>query len=453
MSNSEGTGAEKATRIRLFSFNTPQMRAFHLSWFAFFLCFFAWFGIAPLMGVVRKELQLTQSQIGNIIIASVAITILARLLVGWLLDRYGPRLTYTWVLILGSLPVMGIGLARDYESFLLFRLAIGAIGASFVITQYHTSAMFAPNCVGTANATTAGWGNVGGGAAQIVMPLLFSGLVAMGLGEFWGWRVAMIVPGAAMLLAGAAYYVFTQDTPAGNLADLRRSSAASAATPTKPRGAFKAACADRRVWALAMIYGASFGVEITIHNIAALHFMDSHGLGIKSAGMVVAAFGLLAIFARTLGGWISDRTSLRFGLSGRAMVLGGVLFGQGLLLILFSRIGALPLAVVSLILFGLFVHMACGATYALIPFINRQAVGSVAGVVGAGGNVGAVLSGFLFKGAMPYSTALLLLGVAVTACSCLALLVRFAPETETMVTDEPPTAADLSSYTSAPASA
>ena len=144
----------KATRIQLFSLSTPQMRAFHMSWFAFFLCFFAWFGIAPLMKVVREEMSLDKSQIGWCIIGSVAITVLARLAIGWLCDRFGPRLAYTWLLILGSLPVMGIGLSYDYATFLFFRVLIGAIGASFVITQYHTSLMFAPNCVGTANATT-----------------------------------------------------------------------------------------------------------------------------------------------------------------------------------------------------------------------------------------------------------------------------------------------------------
>ena len=161
----------KATRIELFSLRTPQMRAFHMSWFAFFLCFFAWFGIAPLMVVVRDELGLTKTQVGNTIIASVAVTIIARLAIGWLCDRIGPRITYTWLLLLGSLPVMGIGFADSYYSFLLFRLAIGVIGASFVITQYHTSVMFAPNCVGTANATSAGWGNLGGGVTNMVMPL------------------------------------------------------------------------------------------------------------------------------------------------------------------------------------------------------------------------------------------------------------------------------------------
>ncbi|MCH8828142.1 MAG: MFS transporter, partial [Planctomycetes bacterium] len=136
-----------STRIKLFSIGTPQMRAFHMSWFAFFLCFFAWFGIAPLMIIIREEMSLNREQVGWCIIGSVSITVVARLVIGWLCDRIGPRLTYTWLLLLGSLPVMGIGFAHDYTTFLLFRIGIGVIGASFVVTQYHTSVMFAPNCV------------------------------------------------------------------------------------------------------------------------------------------------------------------------------------------------------------------------------------------------------------------------------------------------------------------
>ena len=157
-----------------FRLSMPQIRAFHMSWFAFFLCFFAWFGIAPMMSVIRDELQLTKSQIGWSIIASVAATVAARLVIGWLCDRIGPRLAYTGLLITGSIPVMCIGFSHDATTFIIFRLLIGVIGAAFVITQYHTSVMFAPNVVGTANATSAGWGNLGGGVTQLVMPLVFS---------------------------------------------------------------------------------------------------------------------------------------------------------------------------------------------------------------------------------------------------------------------------------------
>jgi len=174
---------QKATRIRLADFSSIPMRAFHMSWFAFFICFFGWFGLAPLMPAIRQELHLTKAQIGNLTIASVAITVIARPLIGMLCDRIGPRRAYTWLLIAGSLPVAAVGLAHDYAWLLAFRLAIGGIGASFVITQYHTSVMFAPNVVGSANAAVAGWGNLGGGVTQIAMPLLFA--------LFASWRTAI----------------------------------------------------------------------------------------------------------------------------------------------------------------------------------------------------------------------------------------------------------------------
>src|SRR5258708_3501840 len=280
----------KATRIRLADFSSAPMRAFHMTWLAFFLCFFGWFGIAPLMPVIRQELHLTKSQSGNLTIASVAITILVRLVIGWLCDHIGPRRAYTWLLILGSLPVMAVGLAHDYTTFLIFRLAIGAIGASFVITQYHTSVMFAPNVVGTANATAAGWGNLGGGVTQMVMPLLFTGFVALGAGAWWSWRMAMFVPGILMFAAGIAYYKLTRDTADGNFSELRAKG--EMAGKSGAAGAFATACRDPRVWALFVIYGACFGMELTIDNIAALYFTDFFHLSLPAAGLVARSFGL-----------------------------------------------------------------------------------------------------------------------------------------------------------------
>jgi len=425
----------RATRIDLFDVNTPPMRAFHLSWFAFFLCFFAWFGIAPLMSVVRAEMGLTKDQIGWCIIGSVAITIVARMVIGRLCDRYGPRRTYAWLLILGSLPVMGLGLARNFESFLLLRVLIGAIGASFVITQYHTSVMFAPNCVGTANATSAGWGNLGGGVTQMVMPMIF-GLfaVTLGLGNFWGWRLAMLVAGLVCFATGIAYYALTQDTPAGDLVDLRASGLVPSAKAGK--GSFGLAVRDRRVWALFAVYAACFGVELTMDNIAALYFTDYFGLSLGAAGLAAGSLGLLHIFARTLGGYISDRVGGRMGLRGRVTWLFVAVLFEGLALMLFSRMSVLALAIPAMLLFGLFMKMAEGATYAVVPFLNRKALGSVAGIVGAGGNAGAVAAGFLFKASVAWPTALLILGLVVTAMSFLALTVRFAPEVESEAATE-----------------
>lgn len=416
--------AGKATRIRLLDFKTAPMRAFHVTWASFFLCFFAWFGIAPLMKVVSAELGLSSAQIKNTIIASVAITIVARLVVGALCDRWGPRITYTWLLAIGSLPVMGIGLARSYESFLFFRLLIGMIGASFVITQFHTSLMFAPNVVGTANATSAGWGNLGGGVTQMVMPLVFGAFMALGFGEFFSWRLSMVIAGVVCLLAAATYYYKTQDTPAGNFKELRDAGLLPSLRSMK--GGFAAACRDGRVWALFLLYGACFGIELTINNVAALYFSDNFGLGLASAGLVASLFGLMNIFARTLGGVFGDRLGMKYGLNGRVRWLFLVVLGEGIALMIFSRMTSLPLAIVSMIVFSLFVQMSEGATYSVVPFVNKKALGAVSGIVGAGGNFGAVSAGFLLKGFEGWSTGLLVLGALVTVSSFAALAVRFS---------------------------
>lgn len=421
----------KATSLwgNFFKISMVQIRTFHMTWFSFFLCFFAWFGIAPLMLIVRDELNLTKEQVGWTIIASVAVTIFARLLIGWLCDRVGPRLTYTGLLTIGSLPVMGIGLAQDFESFLMFRLAIGAIGASFVITQYHTSVMFAPNVVGQANATSAGWGNLGGGVTQFVMPMIFSVFVlGFGFSEAAGWRLSMVVVGVAIFFTGIAYYKLTQDAPDGNYAELR---AKGMLAPKKNvTGDYFEALKDSRVWVLFLIYGACFGIELTVNNVAALYFADYFDLGLVAAGGVAASFGLMNIFARTLGGIFGDNYGALWGLKGRAFWLFICLFCEGLALMLFSQMQVLFLAIPTLILFSLFTQMAEGATYSVVPFINKKSLGAVAGVVGAGGNAGAVAAGFLFKGSIDWSEAFLIIGMVVTAASFLAFLVRFSTRQE-----------------------
>ncbi len=417
----------KATKINLLDFKSVPMRTFHLTWITFFLCFFGWFGIAPLMPVVREDLGLTKQQIGNIIIASVAITIFARLFFGWLCDRIGPRISYTILLLVGSLPVMFIGFSDSYESFLLFRLAIGVIGASFVITQYHTSVMFAPNVVGTANATSAGWGNMGGGVTLMVMPLVFAGFVGMGYLNEQAWRYSMVIPGLALFAMGLVYYFFTQDTPDGNVSDLRRTNPEYKAKAKDSKGSFLSASKDYRVWVLFLAYGACFGIEITIDNIATLYFVDHFNLGLKEAGIIAGTFGMMNIFARALGGIFGDKAGKKWGLKGRIMILGVFLLLEGLGIMLFSTMDVLTWAIVTMLVFALFLKMSNGATYSVVPFINQKAMGAVSGIVGAGGNVGAVLAGFLFTSEnISYRESLFTIGIAVTVVSFISLALSFS---------------------------
>jgi NNP family nitrate/nitrite transporter-like MFS transporter len=413
---------EKASKINLLNFGSRPMRAFHVTWMTFFLCFFGWFGIAPLMPIVRQDLHLTKTQIGNIIIASVAITIFARLFFGWLCDKIGPRISYSLLLLIGSLPVIFIGFSNSYESFLLFRLAIGVIGASFVITQYHTSVMFAPNVVGTANAMVAGWGNMGGGVTLMTMPLIFSVFVGLGYTDALAWRYSMVVPGVGLFVMAFVYYFFTVDTPAGNLKDIKAGNA-SQTSSGKSAVSFWTACKDIKVWMLFLAYGACFGIEITIDNIATLYFVDNFHLGLREAGVIAGLFGMMNIFARALGGVFGDKAGKKFGLQGRIIILSIFLLLEGLGIILFSHIDVLVWAIVTMLMFALFLKMSNGATYSVVPFINKRAIGTVSGIVGAGGNVGAVLAGLLFTSEqLNYRQSLMIIGFAVVAVSIISFL-------------------------------
>ncbi|WP_406683444.1 MFS transporter [Seonamhaeicola sp. MEBiC1930] len=387
--------AKKATKLSLFNLKSVSIRTFWITAISFFMCFFAWFGIVPFMPDVVKDLGLTPDQKWNSIILAVTGTVFARLLIGKLCDKYGPRMCYTFLLMLGAIPVILCGLVQTPTQFLVCRLFIGFIGASFVITQVHTSLMFASNIVGTANATSAGWGNLGGGANRLGMPIIAAAVVSFGVAEAEAWRYSMIIAGVVCFLMGLVYYFFTQDTPKGNFKDLKAQGIEI--EKRKDEVGFIAVLKDYRIWILFIVYAASFGIELTVYGTMDDYLQNTFQLERLTAGNIVLSFALMNIFARTLGGFFGDRFGRLKGLRGRVLFLSFILCVQGLMLVTFSTTTSITFGFIFLILFSLSVQMAEGATFSVVPFINKKAIGSVSGIVGAGGNVGAFLAAILLK--------------------------------------------------------
>ncbi|TWO32701.1 MFS transporter [Seonamhaeicola sediminis] len=387
--------AEKSTKLSLFNFKNVSIRTFWITAISFFMCFFSWFGIVPFMPDVVKDLGLTPDQKWNSIILAVTGTVFARLLIGKLCDKYGPRMCYTFLLMLGAIPVILCGLVQTPTQFLICRLFIGFIGASFVITQVHTSLMFASNIVGTANATSAGWGNLGGGANRLGMPIIAAAVVSFGVAEAEAWRYSMVIAGCVCLLMGLVYYFFTQDTPKGNFKELRAQGVEIG--KKKDEVGFLAVLKDYRIWILFVIYAASFGIELTVYGTMDDYLQNTFQLERLTAGNIVLSFALMNIFARTLGGFFGDRFGKLKGLRGRVLFLSFILCVQGIMLVTFSNTTSIVVGFIFLILFSLSVQMAEGATFSVVPFINKKAIGSVSGIVGAGGNVGAFLAALFLK--------------------------------------------------------
>jgi len=253
----------------------------------------------------------------------------------------------------------------------------------------------------------------------MVMPLIFAAIVGFGYTKAEAWRYAMIVPGVMMLIIAFLYWKYTKDTPNGNYDEVGYNVGKSTKTDWS-------VLADWRIWALTIGYAMCFGMELTFDNVASLHFVDSFHLSQSTAGFWAGIFGFMNLFARALGGIVSDKVGGKFGMRGKGLLLAGVLFLEGVGLILFAQAGSLMVAIITMLTFALFLKMSNGATYGIVPFVNTKNVGLVSGIVGAGGNFGGMMFGFLFKSnSITYVQAFTYIGFIVIAVSFIVLITRF----------------------------
>ncbi|XP_020098086.1 high-affinity nitrate transporter 2.3-like [Ananas comosus] len=401
----------KATEFWLFSFAKPHMRAFHLSWFSFFCCFVSTFAAPPLLPLIRDNLGLTATDIGNAGIASVSGAVFARLAMGTLTLVTTPAVYYTSVI-------------RSANGFLLARFFTGFSLASFVSTQFWMSSMFSPPKVGIANGFAGGWGNLGGGATQLIMPLVYDLIHKIGSTNFTAWRIAFFIPGFMQTVSAILLLALGQDMPDGNFRKLQKAG-------DKPKDSFAKvfyhAVTNYRGWITALTYGYCFGVELTIDNIIAQYFYDRFSVNLRTAGIIAASFGLANIISRPGGGLLSDWLSDRFGMRGRLWGLWVMQTLGGIFCILLGKMGTLSSAIVVMILFSLFVQAACGLTFGVVPFISRRSLGLISGMTGGGGNVGAVVTQVIFFKGSKYLTedGITYMGIMILCCTLLIILIHF----------------------------
>lgn len=209
-------------------FNQGRYRILHLTWFAFFLSFVVWFNFAPFKSTVQADLGLTEAQVRTILICNVALTVPARVIIGMLLDKYGPRLTYSVLLMFAAIPCTTFALAQDFSHLVLSRLALSIVGAGFVIGIRMTAEWFPPKEIGLAEGIYGGWGNFGSAAAAFSLPVVAAWLSFGAINPTTGdpmlnWRLAIGGTGIIAAIYGLIYFFNAQDTPPGKVYQRPRS--------------------------------------------------------------------------------------------------------------------------------------------------------------------------------------------------------------------------------------
>jgi len=432
------------SKLNLFSFQ-GKTRILHLSWFAFFLTFLVWFNHAPLLSAMRDSMGLSDQQIKTLLILNVALTIPARIIIGMLVDVFGPRRIFSLLLFTSSFLCFGFAMADDYEQLALMRFLLGFVGAGFVIGIRMIGEWFPAKQAGIAQGIYGGWGNFGSAGAALLLPTL-----ALWYGGEDGWRWAIASTGMLTLIYSAIYFFSVTDTPKGSTYFKPKKSGALEVTSKSDlflyllmniplfaalavltwklspanldmlsdlitngvylvltglylfqtirifhvnRSLFKKEVPEferysfRQVAVLDLAYMITFGSELAVVSMLILFYQETFNLSPVLAGLIASVYAGLNLVMRPAGGWISDQFGRKRSL---VLIFSGLVLGYFMMSYIDSS-WSIPAAVAVTIFCSIFVNAGNGAVFAIIPLVKRRLTGQIAGMAGAYGNVGGVI--------------------------------------------------------------
>lgn len=436
------TGSE---RLNIFAFDKANIRILHYTWFAFFMTFVVWLSLGPMMPFIKEALSLTDQQAKVLLILNVAMTIPARIIVGMLVDKLGPKIMFSSILTLGGLISIVFAWSQTYEQLAVLRFLSGFIGAGFVVGIRMIGEWFPARQTGIAQGIYGGWGNFGSAGAALTLPFIAANFAGAD-----GWRYAITFASIAAISYGVFYFFRVSNTPKGSTYFKPKKTGAMEVTSAKDlvlyilmniplflalavltwklspaKMGLIGETASYSIYALLVAvyalqvfkiwqvnahilkepvpemqrykfkqvaildwaYLVTFGTELAVVSMLAMFYVEWFELPKITAALLAGVYPVINLFARPGGGWISDKIGRKLTL----MIVFAGITASFLMLGFVSKEWSVGLVVGMTIIGGIFSKAGSGAVYAMVPLIQRRMTGQIAGMAGAFGNVGAVI--------------------------------------------------------------
>jgi NNP family nitrate/nitrite transporter-like MFS transporter len=361
----------------------------------FGLNFWAWALIGPLGPGIKERLGLSFAAQSLLVAVPVVVGSLGRIPIGALTDRYGGRIMFPLVSLATTVPVLVLAWVQSsYAAMIVAGFFLGIGGTAFAVGVPHVSTWYPPERRGFAIGVF-GIGTAGTAIANFT---------TVKLTNAYGTKAPFLLVAALLVAYAAVAFALLRDGPGHTVAaesPLRRTMAAARIATT---------------WQLCFLYAVSFGGFVAFSVYLPAYLRTAYQLTADDAAMRTAGFVVVAVIARPIGGWLSDRlrpvTVLIWSFGGIAVLAVVQAFQPQLI----------PLATIAFLGMAALLGAAAGAVFALVgKLAPADKVGAMTGLVGAAGGLGGfippLIMGWVYGTQHSYAIGLMLLSDMALAAS------------------------------------
>jgi len=337
---------------------------------------------------LTKELGWNENDYGNIVTAFQAAYALGFLFMGWLIDKFGPKIGYSIAIAIWTIGHVSHGFASSVTSFMMARVCLGVGEAGHFPSVVRASSEWFPQ---KERAYAIGWVN----SATTIGVILTAPTVWLFMVYFgFGWRETFIVTGLfGIVLLGLWIWIYSNPRESGKVTEGELAWIEHDPPEQVGQIGWSRVVRKREAWAFATAKFLTDPVWFMMLFWLPKYFASTYNVDLKVVLLPMIIMYLLSDVGSIAGGWLSSRLIHNGRTPNFARKVTMIIAGCCVLPLLFVTSLENMWFAVALIGLALAGHQAFSSNLLALPpdMFPKRAVGSVIGLGGFAGGVGGMI--------------------------------------------------------------